>query len=84
MPEREMEEVNVTQDVSPSCIPSLIDIAVMHSLCVSAVLIRRHGRSDHPQLSTSIPLAFTSVISLVVVDVVLVGEEEKEEVVVVE
>ena len=81
MPEREKEDVNVTQYISPSCIPSPIDIAVMHSLCVSAVLIRRHGRSSHPQLSTSIPLAFTSVRALVVVEAVVV-EEEKEEVVV--
>ena len=80
MREREEEEVNVTEYISPSCIPSPIDIAVMHSLGVSAVLFRRHGRSDHPQLSTSIPSAFISVRALVVV----VVEEEKEVVVVVE
>ena len=32
VPEREKEDVNTSVDVSPSCIPSLIDIALIHSL----------------------------------------------------
>ena len=32
VPEREKEDVNTSVDVSPSSIPSLIDIALIHSL----------------------------------------------------
>ena len=54
-PEMVKEEVNVSVSLSASCTPPLMMRVDALMLCESAVLMRRLGTSDQPQLSTSIP-----------------------------
>ena len=55
-PEMVRDEVKVSVSLSASCTPPLMMRVDALMLCESAVLMRRQGTSDQPQLSTSIPL----------------------------